>query len=388
MNIGFDAKRLYQNNTGLGHYSRTLISALMKYYPLNEYFLFAPKKTGLFSSAGFHNVQTIEPANFLGKKFKSLWRSSLVLKDLLENKIDLYHGLSHEIPTGISATGIKSIVTIHDLIFEIYPQQYNPIDRFIYRKKFRYACRHSDHIISISHQTKKDLIEYYGIDENKITVCYQSCDEGYTKRLDAGQKTLVRIRYSLPEKYFLFVGSIIERKNLLTICKALNLMEGNSIPLVVIGDGGAYKKKVKAYLKENSISHLVIFLSETAEAQQHLSIKTSEDFPAIYQQAVAFIYPSVYEGFGIPILEALWSGTPVITTGLSCMPETGGDAALYVPAYDAGLLSAAMLNIAGNASLAADMVSKGFKHAQNFSQQQTAEAVMNVYYKTINAKGL
>ncbi len=386
MNIGFDAKRLYQNNTGLGHYSRTLVSSLVKYYPMNEYFLFAPKKTVLFSSAGFNNIHIIEPANFLGKKFKSLWRSSLVLKDLKENKIDLYHGLSHEIPTGISATGIKSIVTIHDLIFEIYPQQYNPIDRFIYRNKFRYACRLADHIIAISHQTKKDIVEYYSIDENKITVCYQSCDERYAKRLDAGQKALVRKRYSLPEKYFLFVGSIIERKNLLIICKALKLMEGNSIPLVVIGEGGEYKKKVKTYLKENSISHLVIFLSETAEAQ-HLSFKTSEDFPAIYQQAVAFIYPSVYEGFGIPILEALWSGTPVITTYLSCMPETGGDAALYVPAYDAGQLSAAMLNIAGNASLAADMKLKGLAHAQKFSQQQTAEAVMNVYYKTINATG-
>ncbi len=140
MNIGFDAKRIYQNNTGLGHYSRTLVSSLAKYYPLNEYFLFAPKKTALFSSAGFTNIQTIEPGSFVSKKLKSLWRSSWVIKDLVANKIDLYHGLSHEIPTGISATGIKSTVTIHDLIFEIYPHQYKAIDRFIYRKKFQYAC--------------------------------------------------------------------------------------------------------------------------------------------------------------------------------------------------------------------------------------------------------
>jgi glycosyltransferase involved in cell wall biosynthesis len=387
MNIGFDAKRIYQNNTGLGHYSRTLVSSLAKYYPLNEYFLFAPKKTGLFSSEGFNNIHTIVPGNFLSKKFKSLWRSSWVIKDLLENKIDLYHGLSHEIPTGISSTGIKSIVTIHDLIFEIYPHQYKAIDRFIYRKKFQYACRHADHIIAISNQTKKDIVKYYGIDENKITVCYQSCDARYANILDEGQKASVRKKYSLPEKYFLFVGSIIERKNLLTICKALKLMESNNIPMVVIGDGGAYKQKVKTYLQENNLTHLVIFLSESAAAQQNILFKTSEDFPAIYQDAVAFIYPSIYEGFGIPILEALWSGTPVITTSLSCMPETGGDAALYVPAYDAEALSAAMLNIATDANLANEMKEKGWKHAQNFSQQKTAEAVMNVYHKTINATG-
>lgn len=387
MNIGFDAKRIYQNNTGLGNYSRTLLSSLVKYYPLNEYFLFAPKKTTLFSTIEFKNVHTVEPETFLSRKLKSLWRSSWVITDLLKNKIDLYHGLSHEIPSGISATGIRSIVSIHDLIFEIYPHQYKAIDRFIYRKKFMYACRHADHIIAISNQTKRDIIKYYGISENKITVCYQSCDARYAKIIDAGQKEIVRKRYSLPEKYFLYVGSIIERKNLLTICKALKLMENDSISLVVIGDGGAYKQKVKNYLKENNISQLVIFLSETTEAHQNASFKTSEDFPAIYQGAVAFIYPSVYEGFGIPILEAIWSGTPVITTKLSCMPETGGDAALYVDPFDSEALSTAMLNIANNKNLAEEMKQKGWKHAQQFSQQKTAEAVMNVYEKTLNVTG-
>ncbi|MEO6406894.1 MAG: glycosyltransferase family 1 protein [Ferruginibacter sp.] len=384
MNIGFDAKRVYQNSTGLGHYSRTLIASLLKYCPANKYFLFAPKITNRFSATGFSNIQSIEPSGILSKKFRSLWRSYWILNDLKQNNIELYHGLSHEIPRGIHSTNIKSVVTIHDLIFEIFPQQYKAIDRFIYRKKFRHACRYTDHIIAISQQTKKDIIELYGIDEQKITVCYQSCDERYALLLNNNQKEFIRKRYALPEKYFLYVGSIIERKNLLGICKAIKQNRDNKIPLVVIGDGKSYKQKVKTYLQENNIITHVIFLSETAAAKEYASYKNSEDFPAIYQMATAFIYPSIYEGFGIPILEALWSGTPVITTSLSCMPETAGDAAWYVPAGDADALSKAMLGIANNNNIAEEMKLKGWKHAEKFTQKKTAAAVMEVYNKTMH----
>ena len=138
MNIGFDAKRAYQNSTGLGHYSRTLISSLAEFFPGNNYYLFAPKITNTFNITGFTNIHPVSPVHFPASLFKSIWRSNWVKKDLQRNHIDIYHGLSHEIPVGITRTGIRSVVTMHDLIFERYPEQYNPIDRIIYRKKFRY----------------------------------------------------------------------------------------------------------------------------------------------------------------------------------------------------------------------------------------------------------
>ena len=174
MNIGFEAKRAYSNGTGLGHYSRTLISSLAQYHAEHRYFLFAPKTTDLFNATAFNNIETVTPQWFPAKLFPSIWRSNWVTRDLKKQKIDLYHGLSHEIPIGIHKTGIHSVVTMHDLIFERYPKQYNPIDVQIYRKKFQYACTHADRVIAISKQTKDDLIELYKVPESKIDICYQS----------------------------------------------------------------------------------------------------------------------------------------------------------------------------------------------------------------------
>jgi len=378
MNIGFDAKRAYQNSTGLGHYSRTLITSLATFYPENDYYLFAPKITGAFITGTLSNLHTVSPVHFPAKQFKSAWRSKWVKKDLLKNGINVYHGLSHEIPVGINKTAIKSVVTIHDLIFERYPKQYNPVDNIIYRHKFRYACNNADSIIAISQQTKQDIIDFYKIPEKKISVCYQSCNPIFNSIVSEQKKEEIRTLYNLPKKYFLYVGSIIERKNLLLICKAIKQLD-NSIPLVVIGDGGAYKQKVKTFIAENRLAEKIIFLSENPAARSSAAFRSSADFPAIYQMATAMIYPSFFEGFGIPVLEALCSRLPVITSNVSCMPETGGDAALYVDPNNENDLALSMKAVAENAELTNSMKEKGIIHALNFTPQITAKAVMEVY---------
>ena len=346
MNIAFDAKRVYNNSTGLGHYSRTLISSLAAYYPQEEYFLCAPKITNRFNAAAFQNVHTVTPQQFPSTLFKAAWRSSWVKKDLKQLNIDLYHGLSHEIPVGIEKTGIKSVVTVHDLIFERYPKQYNFIDVQIYRKKFRNACMHADKIIAISNQTKKDIIEFYKIPGNKISVCYQSCDPAFGIERTNVEKKRISKKYNLPDQFFLSVGSVIERKNLLTVCKALFLVKGKlNIPLVIIGEGGKYKQEVINFINANGIQDQVIFLSEK------YSFDSSEDFPAIYQQALCMIYPSIFEGFGIPVLEALWSRIPVITSNVSCLPEAGGGGALYVDPLNAEQMRAAVLQVSTDNNL-------------------------------------
>lgn len=382
MNIGFEAKRAYSNGTGLGHYSRTLISSLAQYHPEHRYFLFAPRTTGLFNASAFANIESITPQWFPATLFPALWRSNWVTKDLKKYDIDIYHGLSHEIPLGIHKTGIPSVVTIHDLIFERYPKQYNPIDVQIYRKKFQYACRHADRVIAISRQTKNDLMELYKVPESKIDICYQSCHPAFGIKVTDEEKEKIKKYYGLPDRFFLSVGSIIERKNLLTICKALlSLKTKLNIPLVVIGNGGSYKKMVQSFIASNGMEQDVIFLSDKFSNK---SFTDATDFPAIYQQAIAMIYPSTFEGFGIPVLEALWSGVPVITSNVSCMPETGGDAAFYVNPLDHNQMCDAMQQVATNDFLSKEMIEKGYKHAQLFSQQRCADAVMQVYQKISN----
>ncbi len=378
MNIGFDAKRAFQNTTGLGQYSRTLVASLAQYFPQHQYYLFAPKITALFNAAAFNNMHSITPVAFPSTLFKSAWRSKWVTKDLLKNNIDIYHGLSHEIPVGINATAIKSVVTIHDLIFERYPRQFSKIDVQIYRKKFVHACKYADKIIAISNQTKQDIIDFYKIPEDKISICYQSCNPAFFKKITLEEKKAIRIKYNLPQQFYLYVGSVIERKNLLTICKAVKELNSD-IPLVVIGNGDGYLQKVKAFVKENSLQQKIIFLSETAAAKNDGAFKTAKDFPAIYQCATAMIYPSIFEGFGIPVLEALASGLPTITSNTSCLPEAGGNAALLINPLSVVEMKNAMTAIVNDNGLRNDLIEKSFIQAQKFTQEQCAASVMNVY---------
>lgn len=382
MKVAFDAKRAYQNGTGLGHYSRTLISSLAEFYPEYHYYLCAPKITNRFKIENFSNIENITPKDFFASKLKSAWRSSWVKKDLLKKNIDIYHGLSNEIPAGIQKTGIRSVVTIHDLIFERYPEQYNWLDVQIYRKKFKYACKNADHIIAISRQTKEDIINFYGISGEKISVCYQSCDPHFGENIGENEKKRIKQLYKLPDHFLLYVGSIIKRKNLLNICKALYILKGKvNIPLVIIGDGGKYKQQVKAFIRQKNLDKEVIFLSETATAKTAESYRSSADFPAIYQLSAGVIYPSFFEGFGIPVLEALWSKVPVITSNISCLPETGGDAAYYVNPSSPEEIAEAMARITGDEILVKEMKEKGWMHAQNFTAQKCAADVMEVYLR-------
>lgn len=379
MRIAFDAKRAYQNNTGLGNYSRSLISSLAEAYSENEYYLMAPQQTTMFETAPYNNVYTITPSGIF-KTLSSLWRSNYVTRDLKKLSIDIYHGLSNEIPAGIQRTGIKSVVTIHDLIFERYPKQYKPVDNAIYRKKFSYACKYADKVIAISEQTKQDIMQYYGTAEEKIAVCYQSCNPIFEQTIADAEKQRIKGKYKLPDNYFLYVGSVIERKNLLNICKALKELQPTiNIPLVVIGNGREYMQLVKAYISENGLTQDVIFLSEQNTTKDDVDFRSAKDFPAIYQSAVAMIYPSVYEGFGIPILEAMWSGTPVITSNTSCMPETGGDAPYYIDPYVVSDIAKAMTTIATDQHTRNEMITKGYKQAQKFTPASCAAAVMQVY---------
>lgn len=378
MRIAFDAKRAYQNNTGLGNYSRSLISSLAALYPQHDYYLMAPKQTEMYRDE-HANMHTITPTGIF-KPLSSLWRSNFVTGDLKKLGIDVYHGLSNEIPAGIQNTGIKSVVSIHDLIFERYPKQYKPVDNAIYRKKFSNACKHADKVIAISEQTKQDIIQYYGTPADKIAVCYQSCNTIFEQQVSNAEKQRIRQKYKLPETYFLYVGSVIERKNLLTICKALKELKAElNIPLVVIGNGGEYMQQVKAYIAANGLTNDVIFFSEQEKTRYDADFKSAKDFPAIYQSALGMIYPSIYEGFGIPILEAMWSGTPVITSNISCMPETGGDAVYYIDPFSIDDMTKAISDIAANATLRNELSAKGLIQAQKFTPAKCAAAVMQVY---------
>jgi len=379
MNIGYDGKRAFQNKTGLGNYSRSLLSILNRYFPQLQYTLFAPKKTNLFDIDSYHNFQTIQPQNFFYKKLPSLWRRIGIVKQIDQAHLDIYHGLSNELPKNIEKLNIKTVVTIHDLIFERFPKTYHLDERYTHRWKIKRACKIADAVIAISEQTKNDLIELYGVSPQKITVCYQSCNPIFEKTISEIEKSNVKKKYHLPDQYFLFVSSITARKNLIAICRAMIILKDTlAIPLVIIGDGKIEKNEVKQLMKENGIEHRLLFLNELSAAKED-SFTSAADFPAVYQQAFALVYPSIFEGFGLPILEAMWSGLPVICSSVSSMPEVAEDAALYFSPEDTNQLAQHLQAIASDQQLAKILKDKGREQAKKFSTENYANQIIKIY---------
>lgn len=370
MRIGFDAKRAFLNNTGLGNYSRDTIRVLSHYYQNNKYFLYTPKEdknNRLSFLDNRTNTLIHTPESLINKALKTYWRSISIVRDLFNNKIDIYHGLSNELPLSIEKTSIKTVVTIHDLIFIRYPYLFRTIDRKIYYKKFKSACNRANKIIAVSHQTKQDIIDFFLIPEERIEVVYQGCNKVFQDKISENIKQKILEKYNLPENYLLYVGSIEARKNLLALLKALKELPEQK--LIVIGNGKAYKINCLRFISKHNLSNRVAFLNDL----------TLEEMAAIYQSAQLLVYPSVFEGFGIPILEALFSRIPVITSKDGCFSEAGGPATKYINPLSVNEIKEAILEIQSSTELQKQMIVKGFEYAQNFSDEKIAVNLMKVY---------
>ncbi len=376
MRIGFDAKRAAQNKTGLGNYSRFVIEGLTKYVSAERYLLYVPnprKTASLGKVLQPDNTTMRHPATFFWKKLRSLWRVWGITADLKNDGIDLFHGLSNELPLNIrSARSIRSVVTIHDLIFLRYPEFYPYIDRKIYAYKFRKACLNADRIIAVSECTKRDIVHFFGIPEAKIDVVYQGCDGSFKQPVGASGRERIARKYGLPAYYVLYVGSIEERKNLLLVAQALAFLPPE-VQVMAVGRRTPYADKVEAYLRQHGLQHRMRLIS-------HVPF---DDLPALYQAASVFVYPSKFEGFGIPLLEALNSGTPAIGATGSCLEEAGGPHSLYVSPTDARALADAINRTLTDSDLRERMIAEGKKYALRFEPEKIARQVAAVYEKTM-----
>lgn len=372
MNIGFDAKRAFKNFTGLGNYSRFVVKSLSDHYPKNEYFLYSPMgaihNEEVTDSCTNTNQKIITPEgmwNFPG--MSGLWRSVFSGKTHNNNKLDIFHGLSSEIPVQKDKK-TRYVVTIHDLIFLRFPHLYNPLDVKIYKYKAKYACEKADKIIAVSNQTAKDIIRFLQIPEKKIEVVHQGCHQNFKEKVS--QEDLVRIsqKYNLPPAYMLTVGTIEKRKNIGLILDFLKNNPDCDHPLVVVGKPSPYLKELKSYIEVSGLENRVLFLHQVS----------FEDLPVIYAGAYVFIYPSIFEGFGIPIIEAQESGVPVITTMGTCFEEVGGRSVLYTDPNDIEHLKCnlAALKCKG---LRESLIKKGKENTKRFQPDTISKKLIKVY---------
>ena len=373
--IGFDAKRIVRNGTGLGSYGRTLINDLAQKQDL-ELRLYAPDK-----GRDDLRSQIVERPNvsFCYPHFSSSihlpsswWRMKGVVTDLQRDGVQLYHGLSGELPIGIRKSAIRSVVTIHDLIFLRHPEFYNWVDTKIYAWKFRQTLREADHVIAISECTKRDILYYGDIYEQKISIVYQSFAPRFSVEVSEEQRTQVRSAYQLPQRYVLNVGSIEARKNILQAVQALPLLP-NDVALVIVGRHTPYTDRVLQYAHEHHLEQRVLVLHGVPD--DHL--------PVLYALAEAFVYPSVYEGFGIPIIEAISCGLPVVACSGSCLEEAGGPDSLYVQPGDVEAMADAVRQTLVGAEGRELRIENSKKYIRRFSGCNVASQVADIYQRLL-----
>jgi glycosyltransferase involved in cell wall biosynthesis len=373
MHVGFDAKRAFHNDTGLGNYSRDVMRILAALGPGHRYTAYSPSPgTSRRLPPG---IESRGPAGAWGRLLPSWWRTSGITAQLRRDGVDLYHGLSNELPLRIEGSGVRSVVTIHDLIFERFPELYNPLDRRIYRWKSRSAAERADLVIAVSEQTRADLVTFYGIRDERIRTVYQGCHPAFQGEPSPAMLAGVSARWRLPPRFLLSVGTIERRKNLGLTVRALAGLPG--VELVVVGRETAYAHETRAEARRLGVEGRVRYL-------RGLEI---EELAALYRLSTALVYPSRYEGFGIPIIEALFSGTPVVTTRGGVFPEAAGPGSAYIDPDDADELLQVLASLLDDEGRRAAMRRDGLAFAQRFSDAAVASSLTRVYREAAGRSG-
>lgn len=374
MKIGFDGKRAVNNMTGLGNYSRLVVEQLARHSSADKLLLYAPSERDnprLDQIRHLTNVRFRFPAKGEAPFGKSMWRTFGLPKILKADGVDIFHGLSNELPLNIAHAGIPSVVTIHDVIYRTMPQCYTAFDRRIYDYKYGHSARNATAVIAISECTKRDIMRFYGVEEEKIHLIYQDCHPSFRKAFDEKPPRDILAPYSLPEEYIVQVGTIELRKNALLSVQALAALSERypSLILVLVGRPTPYLDTV---MKE----------AERLRVADRVAVRSDIPFkhlPAVVHHARAALYPSRYEGFGLPVLEALNAGAPTVAATGSCLEEAGGDAALYVDPDDIRGMAEALESILSDPLKTSAMRSRGLSHAAAFTRRDMAAQIHDLY---------
>ena len=384
MRIGFDAKRIVRNGTGLGSYARTLVNDLSAIAPADfQFLLYAPdagkeelrKMVTTDPNVGWSYPGFLSDAlhpSLTDRLRGAYWRTYGLPNDLRRDGVSLYHGLSGELPMGIKKAGIKTVVTIHDLIFLRHPEYYQWLDTKIYAWKFRKTVAEADRIIAISECTKNDILYYSDVQPEKIEVIYQSCDTGFKKCVTEEKKQEVRQKYQLPGRYIINVGTVEERKNVLLAVKALRQVP-EDVSMVIVGRRTPYADTVERFVHDNGLGNRVKLLHGVPFA----------DLPALYQQAEAFVYPSRYEGFGIPVIEAIQSGLPVVACSGSCLEEAGGKENIYVNPDDEKGMAKGICDSLKSAEGREERIARSREYVRRFEGNDVASKVLDIYKRLL-----
>ncbi|WP_018248101.1 glycosyltransferase family 4 protein [Orenia marismortui] len=372
MKIGLDIQSTLKNKTGVGWYTQNIIENLAD----NE----LEFEGYAFNFLGRNNIhKSISTLDFDVKINKTLpyslyrriWNHLPVSYNYIVNsKADIFHFFNYIIPPKIRG---KVIVTIYDMVYKLFPETMTKKNYRWLEKGLQRSINRADKIITISKSAKKDIMKYLAIDEEKIEIIYPGIDyELYSSELKVGKAKELREKYNIPKNFILYLGTLEPRKNIGRIIDAYAKYQQQAkgdISLVLAGKKGWMYQEIFDKVKEYSLEDKVVFTGYVNEI----------DKPAIYKMSKLFIFPSLYEGFGMPVLEAMASATPVITSNISSLPEVVGEAALLVDPYDINDISNVIKQILEDKKLQLRMTEQGLKQSAKFSWQKSAEKLLTVY---------
>lgn len=377
MNIGWNTMLLQKNISGIGNYIEKILIEFGK-KEIRDSLL-------LFGSDNNYNYDNINLSNNImfsnniisdNKLLRVLWEQFVLPKKAKDYNLDLLHCPAHVTPL-VSST--KIILTIHDLAFKLLPQTFKLQNKIYLNNIVPASIKKANRIIAVSKNTKKDIIKQYKIPADKITVIYNGINNNY-KVIDRNDLiNKIKKKYNLPSEFILYLGTLEPRKNIKNLIKAYFLYKStsnNDIKLVIAGGKGWLYEDIFSLVEEKQLEEDVIFTGYVDE----------EDIVPLYNAATLFVYPSLYEGFGLPPLEAMACGTPVITSNVSSLPEVVGDAAIKVDPNNIKELFKVINKILGNESLQREMIQKGIERSKKFTWEKTATETIKVYEEVLNQK--
>jgi len=355
MHIAISAGQLSSRSFGIKTYLENLTAALLKEDPSDRFSILKPR--GPAGSSFYRN----------------LWEQTALPLMLAALRPDIFHCPDHILP--LIPAGCKTVITVHDLAFYRQPKAYSLRKKVFKLAMTPFSIRHADKIIAVSANTKKDIMEYFGCDPAKIEVIHNGVGREFKKIHDEKALKSVKEKYGLSRPFILFVGTIEPRKNILRLIEAFHLMAGRKSiehDLVIVGKRGWLYQDVFDAAREKGKGRIMI-----------LENVTDEELPLVYNSADVFANPSLYEGFGIPPLEAMACGVPVITSNTSSLPEVVGEAAIKVNPYNTGNIADAITQVLTDGRLRHHMIEAGLERAKLFTWEEAAKNTIALYERTV-----
>jgi glycosyltransferase involved in cell wall biosynthesis len=364
MRIAIDARKL--RDFGIGTYIRNILIELSRLDRSTEYVVLCRPddfSTGDVLGQNFRMVPETAPPYSIAEQFR-------IPLSLAREGVKLVHEPHYVLPPAIQC---RSVVTIHDCIHLMFPQYLPSKLAYVYAKGSMWsASRKADRILTVSEASKRDILRFFDVPADKVSVIYNAIDERFLAAADAERMDLVRQRYQLDHPFVLYVGNIKPHKNIERLIDAFGRARGqcpDNLKLIIIGDEISKYPGLRQSVHKHKLDKHVRFLG----------FQPMETLAAFYRLARAFVFPSLYEGFGLPPLEAMACGTPVVTSNVSSLPEIAGGAALLVDPYDEDAIAAGIVRAVTDETLRNDLITRGRDRARSFSWPQSVKKIHDIY---------